>query len=105
MKRGDFHPSWDEQSLFRNFAEMYFSPPTVVGFANKYGLLTDPENGEPLITWKTAIADMRAAVDCWEKARQSDVAFPSNDTGLILLCACPPKPAAASPLQLRKQNI
>src|SRR5579862_4106364 len=54
--------------LFRTFADVRCDPDAIVDFANRFGLLTDAEEGESIGTWKAEITDMRAAVACWEEA-------------------------------------
>jgi len=52
-------------ALFLNFANLDDRPASILGFANRFGLLTDPERGEPISTWTSSIASMRRAVELW----------------------------------------
>jgi hypothetical protein len=62
-------PLRDNAALFRTFIDLECSPEPIVNFANRFGLLTDPERGEPVSTWERAIATMRPAVLLWEENR------------------------------------
>src|ERR1022692_1657996 len=55
-----YAPLRDDSALFFTFADLEFERNSVVDFASRFGLLTDPEKGEPLATWRAAIADMRS---------------------------------------------
>src|ERR1039457_6881344 len=56
-------PLRSKTALFRTFGDLDCSEASIVDFADKYGLLTDPENGESLETWKVSSAEMRSAVE------------------------------------------
>jgi hypothetical protein len=57
-----------EPGLFRTFVDLSGEPDSIVNFADRFGLLTNVEKGEPFATWKTAITELRTAVECWETA-------------------------------------
>jgi hypothetical protein len=61
-----YAPLRTHTALFRTFVDLDPSPESIVNFADRFGLLTDPDKGEPLATWRSAIADMRPAVESWE---------------------------------------
>jgi hypothetical protein len=58
----------ENTALFRNFVDLHrrASREPIVAFANQFGLLTDPQQGEPLVMWLEAIGQMRSAVDLWD---------------------------------------
>jgi hypothetical protein len=58
-----YAPLRSNAALFRTFVDL--KPACILNFADRFGLLTDPEEGEPLAVWESAIADMRSAVECW----------------------------------------
>ena len=66
-----YAPLESNPALFRRFVDVGQSQESIVDFADRFGLLTDPEKGEPLATWRAAITDMRLAVECWETAQEA----------------------------------
>jgi hypothetical protein len=74
-----YAPLRDNPALFRTFVDVEYKQESIVKFANRFGLLTDPQKGEPLGTWAAAISDMRSTVECWQEARQVDaLPLPGN---------------------------
>jgi len=59
-----------------------FTPCEISILTAATGLLTDPVRGELLPTWQAAIAEMRSAVECWEKAQRSDLVLLPNEGGI-----------------------
>ncbi len=53
-------------ALFRTFAGVRNEHDSIVAFADRYGLLTDAEEGESIDTWTSAITEVQSAVRCWE---------------------------------------
>jgi hypothetical protein len=61
-----YAPLRGNTALFRTFVDLDGGPQSIVDFANRFGLLTNPEEGEPLALWEAAVAEMRSAVKNWE---------------------------------------
>jgi hypothetical protein len=61
-----YAPLHSNTALFRTFIDLDGGSQSIVDFANRFGLLTNPEEGEPLALWKAAVAEMRSAVANWE---------------------------------------
>lgn len=70
-----YNPLSQEPALFRVFADLYQqpSPEAIRSFANEYGLL---DTGEPHANsyreWKSAIAEMSAAIEMWQAVEAND---------------------------------
>jgi hypothetical protein len=71
-----YAPLRSNTALFRTFADLECDQKSILGFADRFGLLTEPER-EPLRVWTAAIADMQFAVGSWE-----DVQIPNPDPSL-----------------------
>jgi hypothetical protein len=74
-----YAPIESHPALFREFVDLKPGHELILNFADQYGLLTDPEKGEPLGTWRAAITDMRLAVECWETAQKAGALPPRGN--------------------------
>jgi hypothetical protein len=71
-----YTPLHSNPGLFRAFADIDRTQESIVAFADRFGLLKDPEGGEPLATWRAAIIEMKSAVECWEEAQKANAKPP-----------------------------
>ena len=81
-RRTQYRPLDNHPALFREFAETAENPEAILGFANKFGLLTHPPEDESsdhfgmtdLSTWYGIIWEMKGVIAEWELGRrQGDV--------------------------------
>lgn len=82
-----YTPLGSHPALCRAFASIDGSQKSIEDFATKYGQLANPEKGEPLAAWKEAIADMRSAVECWDKERNVVVSLSGENVGKTSILA------------------
>ena len=63
-----YAPLQSSTALFRMLADLDCDQKSILDFAHRFGLLTNPEV-EPLRVWMAAIADMRSAVGSWDEVQ------------------------------------
>ncbi len=82
-----FRPFEIHGVLFRRFAALDSSASDtsveeILGFAQCYGLLTDPREAERPAVWTSGIDTMQAAIRMWDEGYQEEVVHAFNDLKL-----------------------
>ena len=117
-----------ERGLFRTFADLQPSEPTILDFANRYGLLgfkmrmipvaPGPKPGSHLVgagellnDWKAAVTEMQESVSIWDSVQQRDASrlqqlfsWIPEDQGVRYHQASPDLPKAVGGEWLITQN-